>query len=231
MINMVNIKSAKGFSLLEYIIAFVLIGVVMSTLFALTVGGVKNGRFVQKLADVKVLASQKATDLYKDLPNQLKNIPLNQSVAGSIDPNNPAQGYFELLNDSGCIVSKSALPPGSGGGTGGTKGDNPPPGDGTGGGTGGGKGLVAEGDGGLLGGPKDGGGTGEVPETKTMDCTNATVEKPSNSAFPRFRRQWLIAKDKPNIGDATVYVVIVYQDTNILARSSVLIKVDGTSSR
>lgn len=222
----INIKRAKGFSLIEYIIAFVLIGVVMSTLFTMTVGGVKNGRFVQKLADVKVLASQKATDLYKDLPTQLKNIPLNQFVAGSIDPNNPAQGYFELLNDSGCIVSKSALPPGSGGGTGGTKGDNPP----TGGGTGGGKGLVAEGDGGLLGGPKDGGGTDQNPE-KTMDCTNATVEKPSNSAFPRFRRQWLIAKDKPNIGDATVYVVIVYQDTNILARSSVLIKVDGASSR
>ncbi|KAF0233377.1 MAG: hypothetical protein FD167_4691, partial [bacterium] len=47
----------------------------------------------------------------------------------------------------------------------------------------------------------------------------------------KYRRQWLIAKDKPNIGDITVYVVIVYQDTNVLARSMSLIKVDGISSK
>ncbi|MBI4852361.1 MAG: type II secretion system protein [Acidobacteria bacterium] len=240
---MFNVKKAKGFTLLEYIIAFVLVGAVMSTLFSLTIGGVKNGKFIQKLADVRVLASQKATELYNDLPKNLKNIPISQTTGGSIDPNNPAQGYFDLVNDSGCVVSKSVLPGGGGGGKGdlpggGGKGD-PPGGGGKGdqpggGGTGGTKGLV---DGtnpkGGIGGGTIGGSeepTKDIPNENAIDCANATTTTPTNSTIPRFRRQWLIAKNKPNEGDTTIYVVIVYQDTNILARSIALVKVDGATT-
>ncbi len=243
---MLNIKRNKGFSLIEYIIAFVLIGAVMATLFSITVGGLKNGRFVQKLADVKVLASQKATDLFNDIPNQLKNIPRGQTIGGSIDPNAPAIGYFDLLNESGCVVSRSILPPGGGG-----KGDLPG-GDGKGDPPGGGKGDPPDGPpkggtkgvidsnnsasnvpkGGIGGGPIGGPGNGEpidIPDPNAIDCSNATIAEPTNSTIAKYRRQWLIAKDKPNTGDTTVYVVIVYQDTNVLARSMSLIKVDGTS--
>lgn len=107
-------RNKNGFSLLEFIIAIILVGLVITILFSITVTGVKNGRFVQRLADVRTLASQKATQLFNDIPNQVKNFPVGQTQAGSLDPNNPVNGYFDLLNDSGCLINSSVVVIGKG---------------------------------------------------------------------------------------------------------------------
>ena len=65
------------------------------------VATIKSGRFSQKLTDVNLLSLKKATDLYNDSVN----------------------GYFDLLNESGCLLSSFAQNPNDDGKGG--KDDNP----------------------------------------------------------------------------------------------------------
>jgi hypothetical protein len=99
-----------GFSLLEYIIALVLVMVAFVTWLQLTTTGVKNGRFVQKLADVKALSSNKATELGEQAETILQKFTANQTKLGSLEPNNPVINpalncCYEQLNYRGDLIT------------------------------------------------------------------------------------------------------------------------------
>jgi prepilin-type N-terminal cleavage/methylation domain-containing protein len=208
----------QGFSLTEYMIATILIGIIFAGVGKIMLSTVNNGRFSQKLTDVNLLSLKKATDLYNDSVNQANLIPENQTQIGSIDPNNPISGYFDLLNESGCLLGAFAQNPN----------DTPKDDD--------------NGKGGKGGNPK-GGKTNPIDNLNkdgrqnyggggtTLDCSTAAVLNPSNSLIPKFRRQWLIRKDFPNPKDVTACVIVVYQDTNTIARTHIITKSDGSTEQ
>lgn len=93
-----------GVTILEYIIALVIIMVAFIAWLELTATAVKNGSFVKRIGDVKGLASSKAADLAKRADELVKKIPKNQRRAGTVFPNRPIDGYFELLDASGAAI-------------------------------------------------------------------------------------------------------------------------------
>lgn len=197
-------RTDQGFSAVEYMIAAILLAIIFINLGKLLIAGVKNGQFVKKLADVGALASQKTTELFNDTPNQVKLIPNGQTQIGSIDPNFPMPGYFDLLNESGCLInfSNSPNPP------------NPP---------------TKEKDGRGIDPTDDiDKGQGTV---NTLDCSKSTVPSPSNSTIAKFRRQWLIKRNFPTTNDVTSYVIVIKQDTNDIVRVRYATKSDGVVTK
>ena len=85
-------------------IATILIGIMFGGIGKVMVATINSGRFSQKLIDVNLISLRKSTELYNDSDNQANFIPKNQTQIGSIDPNNPVTGYFDLLNESGCLL-------------------------------------------------------------------------------------------------------------------------------
>lgn len=205
----------RGFSLTEYMIAAILIAIMFGGLGKVMVATIKNGRFSQKLTDVNLLCLKKATDLYNDSVNQANLIPKNQTQIGSINPNDPITGYFDLLNESGCLLGSFTSNP-----------NNDDPKD----------------DRGKDDNPK-GGKTNPIDNLNkddkqnygggatTLDCSTAAVLNPSNSLIPKFRRQWLVRRDFPNPKDVTACVIVIYQDTNTIARTHLITKSDGSTEQ
>lgn len=95
----------KGFSAIEWIIAAILLGIVFANVGRLMVTTIKNGVFVQKLTDTNTLITQKTNQLFSDSKNQASKIPAGQTQIGSIDPSRPVAGYFDLFNESGCLIT------------------------------------------------------------------------------------------------------------------------------
>jgi hypothetical protein len=231
----------KGFSLFEVVIAIILGISVMAVLMTLTLGGVKNNRFALTLADMSVLAEQKASDIFKNIPRELNNMSNGVSALGSLNPEQPINGYFDLLNDSGCVLTTGYQLEG---GT--SKGDLGLGGSGKGGlggsatgddgnAIGGGKGGL--GTGGTRGGNDDGSGNGDDGNggngngTVTgLDCSRATFGSPTSLLIPRYRRQWVVIKNRPNVGDTTVAIVLVDLISNSILRSELITKIDGKYS-
>jgi hypothetical protein len=238
----------KGFSLFEVVIAIILGISVMAVLMTLTLGGVKNNRFALTLSDMSTLTEQKASDVFKDIPRQIANMSNGVNTLGSLNPEQPVNGYFDLLNDSGCVLKtgyqlegsvgngKGGF--GSGGGTG--TGDDGSVIGGTGGGKGGlgtgGLGTGGLGTGGTKGGNDDGDGKGDDGNGGSggtitgLDCSRATFGVPTSSLIPRYRRQWIVVKNKPNVGDTTVGIVLVDLVSNSILRSQLITKIDGKYS-
>ncbi len=108
-------NNIKGFTLLECAIAAILVTIALGSLMKLVFAVIKNTTFDQKVADSKVFIAQKNTDLFKDLPNQVAKIPVGQTKIGSVDPTVPMTGYYDFLNESGCLLVSQS------GGTGGGK--------------------------------------------------------------------------------------------------------------
>jgi hypothetical protein len=197
-------RTNQGFSAVEYMIAAIFLAIVFINLGKLLITGVKNGQFVKKLADVGALASQKTSELFNDTPNQVKLIPNGQTQAGSIDPNSPMPGYFDLLNESGCLINSPNPNPNP----------NPNP-----------KGKDGRGIDPIDDIDK---GQGTV---STLDCSKSTVPSPSNSTIAKFRRQWLIKRNFPTTNDVTSYVIVVKQDTNDIVRIRYATKSDGVVTK
>jgi len=218
-----HLTDNKGFSLFEVVIAIILGISVMAVLMTLTLGGVKNNRFALTLADMSTLTEQKASDVFKDIPKQIKNTPNGVNTLGSINPTQPVNGYFDLLNDSGCVLTSGyQLEGGSGKGDLGLGGNGK---GGLGGGlTGGGKGGN---DGGDDKGDDGSGGSGSITG---LDCSRATFGVPTSSLVARYRRQWVVVKNKPDIGDTTVAIVLVDLISNSILRSQLITKIDGKYS-
>lgn len=198
-------RTHQGFSAVEYMIAAILLAIIFINLGKLLITGIKNGQFVKKLADVGALASQKTTELLNDTPNQVKLIPSGQTQVGSIDPNFPMPGYFDLLNESGCLINSSSSP----------NPPNPP--------------SPKEKDGRGID-PTDDIDKGQGT-LSTLDCSKSTVPNPSNSTFAKFRRQWLIKRNFPTTNDVTSYVIVIKQDTNDIVRVRYATKSDGVVTK
>lgn len=214
--NSSNNFNNKGLSLIECLIALILISMVLATLFTMTAAGVKNGRFVTKVADTRVLSERKAADVFKDIDKQLTLFPAKETRLGSLDPSAPVSGYFDTLNQSGCLLSNFIQPPNptkevdidkiKTGKTGGT---------------------------GRTGGPLDDFGKGDDDANNGgfplngIDCSSSTVPNPSQDRIPAFRRQWIVVRDLPSKNDVTVSVIIIQLDKNTITRSSTLTKIDG----
>ncbi|MFY9224205.1 MAG: prepilin-type N-terminal cleavage/methylation domain-containing protein [Blastocatellia bacterium] len=222
-------SSNKGFSLLELVIVIILAGVLMAVTFNITIGGVKNGELAEDLSDVSVLVSSKTTKLFNNLPAEMTKFGTNQTLAGSIDPTNLVPGYFDVLNQSGCVIGGSVItnPSDDDKGDDGKDGN---PRDDKGGVT---KGITNKGGGLPLPTEKEPNEPTLNP-TNSIDCSdniNGSNGSSINDNIPRFRRQWAIAKDKPSKGDVTVAVTLVDLRNLTLVRSEILTKVDGASAR
>jgi len=221
-----NVKgfNNKGFSLLELVIVIILAGVLMAVTFNMTIGGVKNGELAEDLSDVFVLVSSKTSKIFNNLPAEIAKFSANQKLVGSIDPTNLVPGYFDVLNQSGCVIGGTVIAsPSDDDG----KDDNPKD-DGKGGFT---KNISR---GGGLPLPTEKEPNEPTPNPTTIDCNdnvNGSNGSSINDNIPRFRRQWAIAKDAPNKGDVTVAVTLVDLRNLTLVRSEILTKVDGASVR
>ena len=207
-----NRSNQKGFSLIEIIIAITLLIGLMAVLMTMVVGGVKSSKTGQHIADLKTLVSQKNSEITNNLPNELKRFAADQTLVGSINPAEPVNGYFDLLNDSGCIVQKTTFsvePP--------IKVDPTEPS------------TKDEKSTSLRGGKLGDIGTtdGDLPTQNVVDCSKATFGSPSSSPISRYRRQWAIAKDKPFSGDITTAVIILDLQANEIVRNEVFVKIDG----
>lgn len=237
-----QLVNSKGFSLFEVVIAIILGISVMAVLMTLTLGGVKNNRFALTLADMSTLTEQKASEVFKNIPREVSNMSNQINTLGSINPVQPVSGYFDLLNDSGCVLTTGYQLEG------GSKGDLGLGGSGK-GGLGGGSGTGDDGNG--IGGSKGGLGTGGTGGTKGgsddgdgkgddggggngtitgLDCSRATFGVPTSSLIPRYRRQWVVVKNKPDVGDTTVAIVLVDLVSNSILRSQLITKIDGKYS-
>lgn len=210
-LNNSSIFNNKGLSLIECLIALILISMVLATLFTMTAAGVRNGRFVTKVADTRVLSEKKVADVFKDISNQLKLFAPKENQLGSLDPSTPMPGYFDVLNQSGCLLTNFTQTPNP------TKENDVDKGK-----TGRGTPLDDLG----KGGDDNDSNNGGFP-LNGIDCSSATVPNPSQDRIPAFRRQWVVVKDLPNKNDVTVSVVIIQLDRNTITRSSTLTKVDG----
>ncbi len=179
------------------------------------------------MADTASLSTQKATELFNDSKNQAAKIPEGQTKIGSIDPNKPVDGYFDLFNDSACLLRNYAQAPpekitidnvkNSFGSNVSTTLANDT-----------GKESAIAGKGRLPGdlGSDDSGGT-----LSRLDCSTSTFREPSQSLEPKFRRQWLILKDFPNKSDITYSVIVVYLERNKVVRLNTITKTDGAISK
>lgn len=221
--------NGRGFSLIEVIIAVILSSAVVAVLLTMTLGGLRGGRIALGINDMSFLTSQKASQLFKDVSNQFKQQGNNTNRLGSIDVAEPINGYFDLLNESGCVLKTNTysleidtvvIDKGSNGNS-----------LGLGGGTtkGGGSGGTTKGGSDDGNGNDDKGGSGNSGNgaISGVDCSLATAGKPTDSLIARYRRQWVLVKDKPNLGDITVAVILIDLANNAIVRSEIITKVDG----
>ncbi|KAF0247802.1 MAG: hypothetical protein FD167_2797 [bacterium] len=222
-----NFYSNQGFTLLEAIIALVIGAIILAGGITLGVTTIKNGKFVEKAFDVSVFLGQKTTQLFNNANNEIAKIPKDQTRVGSINPEQAVVEYFDLLNESGCvinprvinraitnpspIVEPTEVP--TSGVTGKSTNTNTKDS---------GRGKLGD-----LGNPGDlGDGADTLP---LLDCSISALPTPSNSIEPKFRRQWTVVKDFPSPGDVTFSVVIIAIQTNQIVISSAITKSDGAS--
>ena len=215
----------RGFGFLEIVIAVVLSSAVVAVLVTMTLGGLRGGRIALGINDMSLLTSQKCTQLFKDIPKELKLMSGNTNRLGSIDVAEPINGYFDLLNESGCVLKTNtySLENESLGVDKGNNGNSLGLGGGT---TKGGSGGGTKGGDDGNGNDDDKGGSGNGTVTG-VDCSLATDGKPTDSLVPRYRRQWVLVKDKPSTGDVTVAVIVIDLGNNSIIRSEIITKVDG----
>jgi type II secretory pathway pseudopilin PulG len=178
--NTHKIHKVNGFTLLEAVIAIAISILVFGGLTILGVNSVKTAKFEEHLINLNALVEQKSSALFNNITNELAKFPTGATQVGSINVDSPVTGYYDLLNESGCIVSTTTL-------------------DGLG--------------------------------NRVLDCSGSIVGKPSNDLTARFRRQWSVKKDFPSPGDVTVALVVVYQQTNQIVKSTYITKSDNVTTK
>lgn len=209
-------RKNSGFTVMELAIAVFLSVAILAAIATLAVATVKNSKFTEKLVDTNILLSQKTNQLFNNSVGELTKIPTGQTRAGSIDPNEPINGYFDLLNENGCLI-KTAFT------------SNPDPIIKKSSGTTSDKNIQR-----LPGDLGDGGGGNEVPtEFNPLDCSTSSAisSNPSTSFTAKFRRQWVVVKDFPSTQDITFSVVIVAIQSNTIIHSNIITKTDGVTTK
>ena len=90
----------NGFTIIECLIALVVVGIAIVAYLELVSTAVKNGTFTRRLDDVKSLASKKASELAKDADSLAKLIPSGKRSIGTLAPAKLLPGYSQVLNES-----------------------------------------------------------------------------------------------------------------------------------
>jgi prepilin-type N-terminal cleavage/methylation domain-containing protein len=172
-----QLREQRGFSMLEYIVALIIVGVGLVCWLDLCVTGVKNGAFVRKLDDIKWSSGSKAVELLKQADTLAGQIPLGQQTIGSIAPAAPLPGFYDELNEAGWLIRAGT-------------------------------------NGAILIDP----------------AGNQHQPKSASDTVVRFVRQWQVVRDLPNKGEISIYVSLVYLDSNQIMRIAKVVKTDGIES-
>lgn len=96
-------KKIDGFTLIELVIALLIVGIGFVAWLGLASTTVNNGRYGQKLGDIRWAADTKAKVLVENIDSFLPLLT-TQTQLGSIDPNNPIAGYYDELNENGFVI-------------------------------------------------------------------------------------------------------------------------------
>jgi hypothetical protein len=204
-------KNTYGYSMVEWIIAVTILSIIFVNVGKFIIVTLRNGQLVQITADTASLSSRKATDLFIDSKNQVSKIPQGEIKAGSIDPNNPVDGYFDLFNSAGCQISNrtQSLPPAKI-----TVDKQAPVSNNT--------STSIKGD---IGNGDSEGSTFSAIDCSTSTYVNATAAQQSTD--PKYRRQWAVVKDFPNKNDVTFSVIVFHLDRKEVLRLYTMTKSDG----
>lgn len=100
-------QSNRGFTVLELLIAAVILAIALTAIVGVAVSSVKNASFSRHDIDSQNLLSNKSSLLLTNLTSELSKFPKNATQVGSIDPQQVVAGYYDLLNDSGCVIQSS----------------------------------------------------------------------------------------------------------------------------
>lgn len=98
------ILSKRGFTLFECVVAASIMVIALLAVMSLCVTATKNAKFAERAIDSNVLISQKSNDLFNSLSRELSKFPKGQVQVGSINADQPIAGYYDTLNQYGCII-------------------------------------------------------------------------------------------------------------------------------
>jgi hypothetical protein len=102
-------SNENGITLIECIIALIIIMVAVLGLFDLMITSVRNGEFIQRLADVQALSYGKATEIANDVNKVVATIPQGQTKIGSVAPDDPVVGFYDELDRRGNVIEEGAV--------------------------------------------------------------------------------------------------------------------------
>jgi hypothetical protein len=100
----------NGFSILEYIVALIIVMVAIVAWLELAATGVKNTTFAKRLDDAETLASSRATELIKQADELVKKIPRGKRRVGSLSPDGRDRDYSDVLNESLELITSKDRP-------------------------------------------------------------------------------------------------------------------------
>jgi prepilin-type N-terminal cleavage/methylation domain-containing protein len=98
-------RDDNGLSLVEVMIAVVLVGIAFATWSQLAARSIKNGTFSKSLANTNSLCSEKALELAKRSDKFAQLIPKTSTAVGSIAPSPVQEGFFEELDRNGEVIT------------------------------------------------------------------------------------------------------------------------------
>ncbi len=98
-------KYSDGFSIFEYLVALIIVTIAFLSWLQLTVTTVQNGAFVKRLADVGSLSSSKASEVLKNAEKAFADSPPTVQTVGTIAPHAVSEGYYDLLDRSGRVLT------------------------------------------------------------------------------------------------------------------------------
>lgn len=98
-------KYSYGFSTFEYLVALIIVTIAFLSWLQLTVTAVQNGAFVKRVADVGSLSSSKASEVLKNAEKAFADSPSTIQTVGAIAPHAVTEGYYDLLDRSGRVLT------------------------------------------------------------------------------------------------------------------------------
>lgn len=106
-----KLKNQRGISIIEYIIALLIVTIGIVSWLELTTSAVQTGTHVEKLSITKDLAREKATELAKNANTLFAQVPQTIDTLGSITPNAPIVNYSDYLDYQGNTIPNNQSSP------------------------------------------------------------------------------------------------------------------------
>lgn len=98
---MKRVNNQAGISTLEVAVALVILSIFFVGWLKLTAVAVRGTTYVQQLVDVGLLATSKGNELSKRAKSLVATLPPGQAQLGSMAPNTPVNGFFDLFSEQG----------------------------------------------------------------------------------------------------------------------------------